>query len=920
MVYIPINKAITPVAQPYRRLSIPLEKEVEDKLKELLQQDIIERVNEPCNWISPMVVRREDKLRICIDMRRANEAISREKHPLPTMDDFLHNFNGCRIFSRLDIKQAFHQIEVAEECRYITTFITKIGLMRYKRLMFGITCAPEIFQKTMEKIFAGIDGVMFYIDDIIIYAKDVEEHDKRLANVMKRINDYNILLNTDKCIYKVSELEFLGHHLSKEGVKISKSRIAAMELMSAPKTTVAVKSVMGLITFCAKFIPELATLTYPLRILLKKGQEFYWGEEQNKAFQQIKQILAKEETLGYFNVNDKTSVIADASPVGLGAVLIQEGINGTKIICYASKSLSDPEKRYCQTEKEALALVWAVERFHFYLYGKQFDLITDHKPLEVIFGPHSRPCARIERWVLRLQSYDFKVVYKPGNTNIADPLSRWCQNDAVDESFDEQSDHYVSLVAEDSRPIAIEMNNIIKHAMEDPEFLLIKKALKSGNWPKELSLYRLIQSELCISGELILRGHRMIIPEKLQLKTLQLAHEGHPGQVLMKRRLRTKVWWKNIDKMVEQFVNNCNGCVLTSTPGPPLPMVRTELPIDFFVEVAVDFLGPLPSGDSLFVLVDYYSRWPEVIPMKETSTETMIKSLDNIFTHFGYPQIIRCDNGPQFRSEKFKNYCLVNGIKINHVTPYAPFQNGEVERMNRGILKRARISQSLNLDWEDELNKYLLMCRTTPHSTTGESPSMMLFNKNIRDKIPSLNNSIIRDDEETRDKDLMLKEKGKEYTDRRRNAKPNNINVGDQVFVKNMAKDNKLSTNFRPEPHTVTDRRQSDVIVRNQDTGKEYRRHVSHLKRLHENSSTISSEQSTINPSDLLSTNQLDQPTDQSSIHSSDQPSIHSSDQSTYIPLDQTIDVAVSDTRNHPNEVGRPKRIHRAPLRFKDYV
>ena len=289
--------------------------------------------------------------------------------------------------------------------------------MRYKRLMFGglmtlfITCAPEIFQKTMEKIFARVGGVMFYIDDIIIYAKNMEEHDIRLAAVMKQINSYNILLNKEKCVYRVTELEFLGHHLSREGVKIFKSRIAAMELMSEPTSTVAVKSVLGLITYCAKFIPELATLTYPLRVLLKKGQIFYWNEEQRKAFKEIKQILAKEETLGYFNVNDRTSVIADASLVGLGAVLIQNGDNGTKIICYASKSLSEPEKRYCQTEREALALVWAVERFHFYLYGKQFELITDHKPLEVIFGPHFRPCARIERWVLRLQSYDFKVVY-----------------------------------------------------------------------------------------------------------------------------------------------------------------------------------------------------------------------------------------------------------------------------------------------------------------------------------------------------------------------------------------------------------------------------------------------------------------------------------------------------------------------------
>ena len=469
------------------------------------------------------------------------------------------------------------------------------------------------------------------------------------------------------------------------------------------------------------------------------------------------------------------------------------------------------------------------------------------------------------------------------------------------------------------------MHEIIQNAKEDPEFQMIKHALKSGNWSKELNLYKLIQSELCISGELILRGHRLIIPEKLQLKTLALAHEGHPGQVLMKRRLRTKVWWRNIDKMVENFVSNCNGCVLTSAPGPPLPMIRTELPIDSFVEVAVDFLGPLPSGDSLFVLVDYYSRWPEVIPMKETTTEKMIKNLNNIFTHFGYPQVIRCDNGPQFKSEKFINYCQINGIKINNVAPYAPFQNGEVERMNRGILKRARISQALNLDWEDELNKYLLMYRTTPHSTTGESPSMILFNKNIRDKIPCINSSVIRDDEEMRDRDGTMKEKGREYSDIRRHAKQNNINIGDQVVVKNMSKENKLATNFRPEPHMVVDRRQSDVIVKNQETGKEYRRHVTHLKRCYDQPTTIidpsttnASTQSIINTSIQSTANSFVQPTTSSfiqpTINLPIQPIISSFTQSTINSSDQPIN------NQTQTQIERPRRIHRAPLKFQDYI
>lgn len=243
-------------------------------------------------------------------------------------------------------------------------------------------------------------------------------------------------------------------------------------------------------------------------------------------------------------------MMADASPVGLGAVLIQSDNNGPRIVAYGNKSLTDVEKRYFQTEKEALALVWAVEHFRMYLFGKDtFDLVTDHKPLEVIFGNRTKSCARIERWVLRLQSYSYKVVYKPGKTNIADCLSRLCTTNIIQPFEDE---HHINQIVEYARPCAIGMDEIAEESAQDKDIQLVKEALHSGIWDPSVNTYRIFQTELWPHGDLLLRGTKIVTPLTLRQKVLNAAHEGHPGIGAMKGRLRTKVWWPKIDSDAEK--------------------------------------------------------------------------------------------------------------------------------------------------------------------------------------------------------------------------------------------------------------------------------------------------------------------------------------------------------------------------------
>lgn len=302
--------------------------------------------------------------------------------------------------------------------------MTRKGLYRYTRLMFGITCAPEMFQKLMEQILSGCEGVLIYLDDIVVHAPNKELHDRRLRKVMDRLREFNVLLNKEKCLFGVSQIRFIGHIFTASGVTPIHDHLAAVREFRAPTSNEEVRSYLGLVNYVGKFIPNLATISEPLRRLTKKGAPFEWGDEQRQSFESLKTGLMNHSTLGYYDVNDQTQVVADASPVGLGAVLIQFKNGESRIISFANRSLTTPEQNYAQTEKEALALVWAVERFHYFLFGRQFELVTDHKALEILFAPKSKPCARIERWVLRLMAYKFTVIYKPGKTNIADPLSR----------------------------------------------------------------------------------------------------------------------------------------------------------------------------------------------------------------------------------------------------------------------------------------------------------------------------------------------------------------------------------------------------------------------------------------------------------------------------------------------------------------
>lgn len=533
-----VNHNVKPAVQAARRIPFSLREKVEKKIAELEELDIIERAEGPTSFASPIVVvpkPNSDDIRLCIEMRQANEAVERERFPIPTIEETLIEMNGSKVFTKLDLKWGFHQLELSEESRPVTTFATHIGLFRYKRLMFGVTSAPEIYQHTIQDVIRDCPGARNMTDDIIIHAETVEEHDRRLDKVLRTLQENGLTLNPDKCVYRMSELQFMGFLLSEKGIGPTSTKVEAVKNAKQPTVASEVRSFLGLVNFNARFIENLATKAEPLRKLTRKNAPFQWKTEQEKAFQTLKDDLSKAENVAYFDPKAETRIVADASPVGLGAVLTQVQNGEKRVIYYASRSLSDVERRYSQTEKEALALVWACERFQQYVYGIEFTLETDHRPLQFIYSKRSKPSARIERWVLRLQSYQFTVEYKPGSQNIADSLSRLVNQDTERVCGRNVAEEYVYFAAKKAVPRAMTAHEIEEASAVDEELSAVRKCIKSGNWEKCPNVaYKALKDELTSLGKLVLRGTRIVIPKALKERVVEIAHEGHQGVVKTK--------------------------------------------------------------------------------------------------------------------------------------------------------------------------------------------------------------------------------------------------------------------------------------------------------------------------------------------------------------------------------------------------
>lgn len=514
-VSINIDKRVRPIIAPYRNIPLALEEMVETKIDELLAKGIIEPVKGPPIWVSNIVPVRKanNDIRLCVDMRRANVAVLRENFPIGNIDILLSTIPESVMFSKLDLEAAYFHIPLKEDCRYITSFITKRGIFQFTRLMFGIRSAPEIFAKTLTTLLADLKGIVIYLDDILVYGKTKEEHDANLRALLDRLRELNLKVNHDKSVFNTECVDFLGHEISIHGIKPDHQKLEKILDFRRPESLTELRSFLGLVTYVNRFIPHLSAIAKRMRQLIQDNDIAQWCSDHDEDLNQIKRILMKGDYLSFFVPGRKTKLITDASVYGLGAVLIQVEENGTEhIIAFGSKSLTDIETRYSQVEKEALAVIWGMEKFEIFLFGIEFELWTDCRALEFIFAPTSKPNARIQRWVLRAQCFTYIVKHLKGTENIADPLSRLVKNH---EEKDVSQEQWIRAIIEESRPKALKWQEILNETAKDPELQSVIEAIDTSDWDRIPLAFKVCKDELTVIDGIVIRQERIVVPRSL---------------------------------------------------------------------------------------------------------------------------------------------------------------------------------------------------------------------------------------------------------------------------------------------------------------------------------------------------------------------------------------------------------------------
>ena len=815
-----------------RRVPIPLYQKVEDELGRMVTQGIITPVDQPTDWCSGLVVvtKRSGAVRLCVDYTELNKYVRTEQHVLPCVDHTLGQLAGAKFFTKLDANSGFYQVPLSEDSQRLTTFITPFGRYMFTRLPFGICSAPEHFQKRMSRILQGLTGVVCQMDDTLIFGNTEQEHDDNLTAVLQRLSDNGVTLNPDKCLFKATTVKFLGHVLDQSGIHPDPDKVQGIHDFPPCRDVSEVRTFMGMVNQLGKFSPRIASVSQPIRELLKKDVAWCWDHAQQSAFEELKRILSSAPVLAFYSPSYPTIVSADASSYGIGAVISQQQPSGEwQPVSFQSRSLTPTERRYAQIEKEALALTWACERFSDYLIGKHFVIETDHKPLVPLLSttPLNSVPPRVLRFRLRLLRYDFSIVHIPGKDHIiADALSRSpssCVLSMDEVTLLDEAEYYVNetlayLPASDAR-----LEEIRKHQAADPTCQALFQYVRSS-WPDQrllpdsLKIYFSKRAFITVADGLLLHGSRLVIPQSLRHQVLEQLHTGHLGITKCRDRAKQSVWWPGLSTQLADFVSKCQICVRdkgTSTE----PLISTDVPELPWQRVAADFMKF--NGSQYLVLVDYYSRFVELARMSSTTATSVILQFKSIFARHGFPDALVTDNGPPFNSSDFAAWLDSHGVHHYTSSPGHPQGNGLAERTVQSLKSFLRKN--------DDPYIGLLSYRSAPLEC-GYSPAELLMGRRLRTDVPMAvdqRRPYLVDVEAFRSHQQQIKERQESnYNSRHRAQEAPPLDRGDDVYLSDRHECGSVAKKLSTRSYTVSTesgsfRRNRKDIVRDPDSHSE---------------------------------------------------------------------------------------------------
>ena len=831
----PVRIRLKPDAQPYnlatpRRISAPLLNPLKKELERMMENGIISPITEPTAWCSPIVVvmKPNGKLRICVDYKKLNHSVMRELFIMPTVDEISAQLAGSTVFSALDCSSSFWQLPIHTDDRALTCFITAYGRFVMNRLPFGLNSSTEILQRRLTEMLEGIPGVIIDVDDILIHAKSLEEHDKRLDQVLSRIRESGLKLNKKKCKFRQSTIKYLGQIFSAEGMKPDPSKVEAIKQLAPPQNVTEVRRFCGMVNYLGRYTPNLSSILQPVHDLMKSDVEFVWDSPQQKAFDDVKQLLSSETILRFYDMTKKTCVSADASGYGLGACLMQEHDGQLHPVAFASRSLTPTEKRWAQIEKECLALTWACEKFAHFLVGlPTFKLLTDHKPLVPLINTKDldKTPIRVQRLLIRLMRFNCVCEHVPGKALVvADALSRCnllpkpCSSEtAVDEV-----ESYVDDVKRGWPASSQKLQEIALETTKCPDLSLVYRYTQEG-WPEyakdvPAALKSYFASRHCLStvNGIVTYLNRIVVPASLRKDTLARLHAGHQGINKSRDLAATSVWWPTINIDIQETCKSCQFCEEYRPSKTHEPLMPTQLPEGPWQKLGADICEH--KKQQYLVVVDYYSRYIELIHLTDMTSRTLIFKFMSLFARHGIPYSLRTDNARSFKSEEFLRFTSENDIEHEFSSPHFSQSNGAAE---------AAVKIAKNCLKQDNPFTALLMHRSTPHTATGVSPAELLFGRKIRSHVPVLSSQLKPawpDPNLVREKDAHYKQMTAKYYNKRHGVRES------ESFEPDAAVRIKIDGEKRWKPATVTEKHEKprSYLVATEE-GKILRRNSKHI-------------------------------------------------------------------------------------------
>ena len=728
-----------PIRQMPRKVPHHLKVEIDKQLDQMLEQGVIEPSSSP--WASPicLVKKKDGSLRFCVDYRKLNAVTKADAFPIPNMGDCLSSLGGSKFFSALDLASGYWQVEMDRESAEKAAITTHRGLFQPKVLPFGVKGGVAHFSRVMSTLFSAFQWkiLLIYLDDLLVFSEDFEEHLRRLGIVFDCLKKAGLKLKPSKCCFLRRSLKFLGHIVSDKGVSPDPDKLKAIHDFPVPQNLEEMRRFLGLAGYYRDHIPGFADIVHPLNELTKKDVCYNWSILCTEAFEKVKALLLSSPVLAFPDFQHEFILTTDASDTGLGAILSQLVDGKEKPIQYASRSLSKSEVNYCTSEKECLAVVWAVQYFSYFLLGKQFVVRTDHDPLTYLRSVPS-PHGRLARWITWLEQFSYRMEYVPGKSiPHADALSR------------------APVLGEISMPVEVSMSQVQREQQRDGVIQRVVELWKSGKVPDRIESQELKQlfrvskdfiyknGVLCVKSSTSKAGYQLVLPRTLVNRVLKVAHDeaGHFATERTLAAVRARFYWGSMFNDVRNWCQSCSLCQGRENPGakPRAPLQFTPIPSRVWQMVALDFLGPLVEtkhgNKHVLVVTDKLSKYAIALPLPDQTAETTANALFyKVFCIYSFPDFLHSDQGRNFESAIIKQLCELTGVEKTRTTPYHPEGNGQTERHNRtllGMLSKCIDAETQN-DWDEWLPIVQFSYNTSVHSSTGIQPFELQFGRSSR--------------------------------------------------------------------------------------------------------------------------------------------------------------------------------------------